>query len=194
MAVCSLISAGISPDCDNPLISGVNDRLILFNHDDVVDVTFDVTDTEIVTDLVFDTGGQGFEWQGQNFSNEPASRAVVGRYAKSFEHELTFLVFGEGNVVKEQLNLMSQGKITAMVQNQFEGTAGDAAFTYYGLRQGMQISEMEQLKADQETLGAYRVVLKSFDQALEGKLPNVFFTTDFATTLAKVDGYLIPAI
>jgi len=194
MAVCSLIAAGVTPDCDNPLIPGVNDRLILFNHDDVVDVTFDVTDNEIITDLVFDTGGQGFVWQGQNFSNEPASRAVVGRYAKSFEHEITFLVFGEGNAVKEQLNLMSQGKITAMVQNQFEGTAGDSAFTYYGLRQGMQISEMEQLKADQETLGAYRVVLKSFDQALEGKLPNVFFTTDFSTTLAKVDGYLIPAV
>tara|TARA_R110000803_G_scaffold52326_1_gene107694 strand:- start:1486 stop:2055 length:570 start_codon:yes stop_codon:yes gene_type:complete len=189
MSICALITAGISPDCANPLIAGVNDRLILMNLSEV-SLGYDVTETEIVDSVTLSSGALAYAFQGQNFSNEPSSRAVVGRYAKRVEHQVDFLAFGEGNLVKEQLNLMLQGKLVAIVQNQYEDSDGSAAFTMYGATQGLQVAEMEQLKYDQETLGAYRISLKSYDQALEARLPNVFFSTDFATTKALVDALL----
>lgn len=188
--VCSLISAGLSPDCDNPLIAGVNDRLILINKSEISSISYNVTNTEIIESITLASGKTGFVYQGQNFSNEPSSRAIVGRYAKRIEHQVDFLVFGEGGAVKKQLNLMMQAKLCAIVQNQFEASDGSAAFTFYGVQQGLQIAEMEQLKSDQETLGAYRVSLKSYDQALEAKLPNAIFITDFSTTKTMIDGLL----
>lgn len=190
MSVCSLISAGLSPSCTNPLIAGVNDRLILMNKSEISGISYDVTETEIIDAVTLVSGASAYAYQGQNFSNEPSSRAVVGRYAKRVEHQIDFLIFGEGNIVKEQLNLMLQGKLCAIIQNQYEGTDGDSAFTFYGVQQGLQVAEMEQLKYDQETLGAYRISLKSMDQALEAKLPNVFYDTSFVATKALVDGLL----
>jgi len=190
MSVCSLITLGLSPDCDNPLIAGVNDRLILFNKSEVSSIGYNVTNTEIVESITLTSAAVGYAFQGQNFSNEPSSRAVVGRYAKRVEHQVDFLIFGESGAVKAQLNKMLQGKFVAVVQNNFEGTDGDAAFTMYGTTQGMQVMEMEQLKYDQETLGAYRISLKSYDQALEAKLPNAVHITDLSTTLAMIDALL----
>jgi len=188
MNLCGEITAGFTPNCDFPLLPGVSDRLVLMNKDDIDIITYEIANPQVITNITLKAGKSAYVWQGQNRSNEPASRMVKGRYSNNFDHEVIFKVFGDGPTVKIQLNKFPNANLVAIVENNYRGSAGEAAFAVYGISGGLETQELENVKSDSDNDGSYHVMLRSSEFGREPLLPNSWFDTDYATTKALVDG------
>lgn len=187
MAVCDKITASISPDCNNELIAGVNDRIWIINYDDVSSLTRNSTYNEIIEAIVLNSGTNAYTYTGKNFSNQPQTTLVEEEYSSAFEHRIEYRIFADGDAVKRQLKEKKHGKFMVVVQNQFQGSNGDNAFTLYGGRNGLKLRECEQLKGNNPSLGSWRLVMSSNPKSLEPYPPNDVFITSFAATKAMLD-------
>jgi hypothetical protein len=188
MATCDDLTAGILYDCDNPPSGGANDRLILFNYDDINgNVTVDPTNSLLFTDITLASGVTGFVFEGINNSNEPRSAMVKGRYVNGYDHEVIFKVFKNSPQAKAQLQKLDGAKVVALVQNNHKGEDGNAAFEIYGYETGLRLQELERVIADSELQGAYNVNIRNDEVSRPSSLPHTLWDTDFATTKAIVD-------
>lgn len=186
--ICDLITANMGPDCTNELIAGSNDRFWIMNHSQISSTPRNVTYNNIITSILLDSGTNAYTVTGKNFSNSPAHRAVVEEFQTAYEHEVGGYIFAESDAIKRQLHEMKNGKMVIVTQNNYTGTDGDAAFTMYGVANGLKVMEHEQLKSDNPTLGAYRILWKSNPKALEPFTPNIVWDgTSLATTLTMLN-------
>lgn len=192
---CDGITIGSAYDCDDPIVAGVNQRLILINQEDFNDATITFgTPTTLITNIVLAGGGKaGFAFQGIRSSLNPQSAFIPGTVSVGYDHQVDFLVFDLNQVQKDNLEELGLGKVVAVVQNINADGNGDAVFEVFGKSVGLELITNVRINADQETGGAWSLSLKTSDETgKEPKLPTSYFDTDFATTKAKVDLLLIP--
>lgn len=191
MAVCDALTAGIAYDCANPPTGGANDRLILVNFADIDgNVTLNGTNPLVVENITLPSPAVGYVFEGLNSSNEPRAALVKGRYVNGYDHEVRFKCFSNSIAAKTQLTKLDGALVVAIVQNNHKGASGEAAFEIYGLETGLRLQELERILADAEMQGAYNLLLKNDDISKPSTLPHTLFDTDFATTLAIVNGIL----
>lgn len=192
MATCDNINADIIYDCDNPPTGGANDRLILFNYDDINgNVTIDPSNNLVFTNITLASGVRGYVFEGLNNSNEPRSEMIKGRYVNGYDHEVMFKVFLNSPAAKAQLQRLDGAKVVALVQNNHKGEDGNAAFEIYGYETGLRLQELARVIADSETQGAYNVVVRNDEVSRPSSLPQTLWDTDFATTKAIVDSLIV---
>jgi len=192
MALCDKINEDILYDCANPPTGGANDRLILFNHDDINgNVTIDPTNSLVFTDITLASGVRGYVFEGLNNSNEPRSAMVKQRYVNRYDHEVIFKVFKNSPDAKAQLQKLDGAKVVALIQNNHKGEDGNAAFEIYGYETGLRLQELERVVADAELSGAYNVTIRNDEGASPSSLPQTLWDTDFATTKAIVDSLIV---
>tara|TARA_R110000868_G_scaffold21064_4_gene88023 strand:- start:2236 stop:2817 length:582 start_codon:yes stop_codon:yes gene_type:complete len=193
MAVCDLLTAGIAYDCANPPSGGANDRLILVNFADIDgNVTYNVSNALVVEAITLPALTYGYVFEGLNNSNEPRAALVKGRYVNGYDHEVRFKCFSNSIAAKAQLTKLDGALVVAIVQNNHKGAAGEAAFEIYGLQTGLRLQELERILADAELQGAYNLLLKNDEVSKPSTLPHTLYITDFASSLAVVDGILEP--
>jgi len=131
--VCGSLTADLLQDCDNPMIAGARDRLILINLDEILSVTKNANPL-IVEDITLIPGGaEAFQVDGKNNSNEPGFALVKKDFAEVYEHSVKFKVFTNDGATKTQLEAMAKGRVVAIVENNHLGPAGNSAFEIYGL-------------------------------------------------------------
>lgn len=188
--VCGNITAGVALSCSNQLIGGANDRLILINYDEIASYTRNVSNAQIIEAITMVATKKGYAFEGKQQSVEPKQSLNKKRYATAYDHEITFKVFDSTPAVKEQLEKLVQGKVVAIVENNYKGATGNAAFELYGADAGLYVETLERNVGDAEVLGAFNIVLKSGEFAKEGNLPASIFITDYTTTKALVDALL----
>lgn len=193
MPICDALTAGIAYDCANPPSGGVNDRLILLNFADVeaATVTYDNTNPIIVSNIALAGSAVGYVFEGVNNSNEPRAAMVKGRYVNGYDHEVRFKCFDNSPTAKLQLGKLDGAQVVAIVQNNRKGATGNSAFEIYGLQTGLRLQELERILADAETQGAYNILLRNDEISRPSSLPHTLFVTDFAATLAIVNGLLV---
>lgn len=189
-ASCAVITAGLSLDCDFPLVGGVKDDIILMNLDDIDSVTRNGSNAQVIEAVTKATGKTGFKFEGKNNSVDPQVSLVKQRYSEVYDHEVMFKVFTNDPTTKLQLEKLVQGKVVAFVHNNHVNSAGNSAFEIYGLSQGLDCVELTRVLNDADTQGAWNVVLRTNEQTKEPHLPNPLFITDYATTLAVFNGLL----
>lgn len=189
MALCAKISAGQAFDCANPPLAGVKDKLVLVNYEDFesATITKNNTNPELIENIVLASGVTGYMYEGRNSSIEPQASLVKGAYTDSFEHTVMFKVFANSAAVKEQLEKMVNGRVVAVVENNYKGTAGAGSFEIFGSDAGLIVSELTVVKNDQDTQGSYSVTLKSSEKSRESHLPSTLFKTDYTTSKAIFD-------
>lgn len=193
MSNCGKISASILLDCDNPLVGGAKDRLILINKDDIASVTRNVTNPQIIEAITLVTTSPAtvaFQIEGKNYSNDVSWEFVKARYSENYNHEVVFRIFDNGPDVKKQIEAMGKGTLVAIIENNFRGNSGDAAFEILGLDVGLKLTEGNSNKSDAETQGAPVLTLRTPDDYKEPHLPATLFITDYTTSKAVVDGLL----
>lgn len=197
-SACGGITVGAGYDCDDPLVAGVEQRLILINKDDFDDatVTYDVTTTTLITNIVLASGGkQGWAFQGIRRSLNPQATFVPAAVSVGYDHQINFLVFEITQIQKDNIEKLGLDKVVAVVQNINAAGNGDGVFEVFGKDVGLTMTEGTRINADQETNGAFNLILKTSDDlGKEPKLPTNYWDTNFATTLAKVDTLLVPTI
>jgi hypothetical protein len=186
---CDEINAGILYDCDNPPSGGANDRLILFNLEDLQNatITYNVSNPLLIENIVLGSGVVGYVFEGLNSSVEPRTGLVKGRYVNGYDHEIRFKVFQNTPAIKATLNKLDGAKLVALVQNNHKGASGNSAFELYGLETGVLLQELARTTADAELQGAYDLLIRNNETSRPSSLPETIFITDFATTLALVN-------
>ncbi len=188
MSICPGITQDVAASCDTPLLSGIEDRLILINLHEIASKTLDVSNPLVLTDMSLVTDAEAFAYTGRNHSNEPDYSMERSRYQETFMHQVRFKVFSDAPDIKKELEAMAKVKLVAILQT------ATGRFEVYGLYQGLRLKELTRNPMDMETGGAFDLLLGSDDNvSKEPHMPATFFDTDFATTKAKVDALLEPA-
>jgi hypothetical protein len=198
MAICGAISTGSTFNCSNPIVGGVETRLILLNKAvyDRATVTFDVTLTQLITNITLTQSGDvAYAFEGTRTSLTPETAFVPQTVSSGYDHTVNFLVFDISAAQKENLEAMALGKMVAIIQNVNTAGNGDSVFEVLGKDVGLEVQELTRINGDLETNGAFSIQLKSSDDfSKEPHLPSSFWDTDFVTTKAKVDALLVPVV
>jgi len=197
MGACGNITLGAAYDCVNPINAGVDNTLMLFDKEvfDRATVTFDITITTLITNIVFtQMGDVAFEFEGIRRSLRPESAFVPQTVSVGYDHTINFQVFEITQEQKDNIEVMALSRMVAIIQNSNSPGNGNSVFEVFGKDVGMEVQGGPmRLNTDLETNGSYTIALRTSDESgKEPKLPTSYFDTDFATTKAKVDALLTP--
>lgn len=188
---CGLISAGLAPSCDNPLVGGLEIDVILMNKDDITDYTPNGTNPLVIEAVVKASGKVGYKYEGIKTSNNAKAMLVKGKYTTNYDHELSMVIFNVNGDAKKQLELLAKGMVVAFVRYKYRGTNGDAAFEILGRDQGLEATVIERDSNNADTQGGYSVTLKTPEVGKESHLPAPFYKTNYVTTLGLYNGLLV---
>lgn len=197
MSACTGITASILINCDQPLVVGTKDILYLINRDDIDNIMFDSTldsgINELALSLNLISSRYIYKIEGRNNSNEPSAVLRKGRYFDTYEHKISFKVFGNGPEIKSQLESMIQaGNLVAIIENNYRGTGDVSAFEIYGYNAGLEVIECSRVINDNDTQGAYSIVLKTPEQQGEPHLPYSLLAGDYTATKEMLNNLLAP--
>lgn len=187
---CGAITSGITLNCTDPLEAGVNATFYIANKDDIATVAYDPSNAMLVDGITMKAGKSFYTFEGQLQSTEPLSVMVKGKYVNNFEHTVSFLIFKIDPATKEEILNMKNGNFVCIIQNNYRGANGNSKYEIYGVGTGLKAEVLERNPADAETLGAFKVTLKTQEYAREAKMPVTFFDTDETTTDAAIQALL----
>lgn len=188
---CGIINSGIAADCTNPLQAGTEDTLVLLNRRQIATLTKNISNYGIIEDIILESAALGYVFEGLNNSIAPKYNSVKGRYFKNWSHEVDFIAFDVAPAAKLVIEDMKDGDFVAIIYNKYKGLAGNTAFEIYGLYSGLKAEMLERDINNADTQGAFHILLKTDnDRGLEPFQPATLYNTDYATTLAIVEGLL----
>lgn len=188
MAACAKITVGAAIDCDNPISGGTGTRMIICNFDDKGTATVGVDGT--ISALALTGATVGYLFEGQKLSHHPSYELVKKPFINMFKHQVEFLVFDYTQAMKANLQKLSKGKVFAVVENNYQGAAGETAFEVYGYNTGLFLEELKRDANDTDNQGAFTLKLSSDEGALESVLPQALFITSYAASKVIVDALL----
>ena len=198
-SACGGLDMGGAVDCDDPIVAGVDQRLILMNKDiyDRATVVENVSTQNLIDSITLtQTGDAAYAFQGIRKSLNPQSAYVPAAVSQGFDHQVDFLIFDISQAQKNNIEKMTGGKFVAIVQNANAVGNGDSVFEIFGKDVGLtvQASPMR-INGDLESNGAYTISLKTSDDfGKEPHLPSSYLVTDYAGTLAQITTLLTPVI
>jgi hypothetical protein len=186
MSNCGRITENILLNCDIPLVGGIKDIMKLINFSDIQGYTRNILNTQIIEGITLITSpqAQAYTVEGKNNSNDVKSTLVKKKYSEGYDHDLLYRVFTNGPDIKKQLEAKAKGRFVAVIENNFKGVNGEAAYEILGLELGLELVEMVSDKSDSETQGAYVLTMRTPELYKEPHLPATFFLTDYSTTKA----------
>jgi len=192
-SACGGITVGAAYDCNTPIVPGVNQRLILGNQGDIATILFDVVKPTLIKDITLKTGKAAYAFDGVRQSLTPQYELIPGTVTVGYLHTVNFLAFDISQAAKDNYEKMALGKLFAVIENKNALGNGDSVFEVYGLQVGLEASAITRIPADTETGGAFTISLTTPEaEGKEPKMPQSWWDTDYATTLAKVEALLIP--
>lgn len=189
MTVCAKIVSGSSQDCENPIVAGLKDRLILINFDDFESavVTLNGTNALIIENIVLPSGVVGYEFIGSRSSNTASSELVPKDFSELFTHKAGFKVFKNDGATKLNIEKIAKGRFVAIIENVSKGANGNSAYELLGNDAGIIATVVKRDANDDPTQGAYDIMLESSTKSLEPHVPKTIYKTSYATTKAIVD-------
>lgn len=190
--LCAAITKDISVNCSAPIEGGVKDNIYLINYQDWEDasISTNISNKQIYEAISLPSGAVAYKMEGLNNSPAPKQSMVKGAFINSFSHEINYKLFSINPDVKEQLELKSKGRFVVIVENNYKGDNGEAAFEVYGAGSGLVCESIDRDPNSNDTQGAYDVTLKTSEKSREAHLPATIFLTDYATSKAIVEGLL----
>jgi len=190
---CGTITIGSDPNCVTPLKAGTRPRLLLANYSDVVSVTTSTSTPNLITAITFASNTVFHVFNGYKQDVKPTQEVIApANGANQLKHNLGFVVYDISQIQKNNLQrlIKSEGLIAIC-----ENKGKDAnSFEVYGLGSGLQI--VPGVARDTNANGGgYVIQLATLEGEFEPLLPQTIFTTDYATTLALIEGYAaLPSI
>lgn len=185
---CGEIEIGSSYDCSDPLQGGTRPRIILINKYDIASVTQSLG---IITAITLKVGKKAFAFEGFKNSNTPSSEKLSAPSGQAlWKHNVNFFIYENTQAQKNNIERLGNGKFVAIIQNSKED---QNAFEVYGLGNGLEMADGV-VNNKNENNGAYNIVLSTADGQGEAKLPQTFYVTSTAATLAAVEALLEEAV
>lgn len=183
---CGTITIGSSPSCTDPLKSGTEPRLYLFNYQDVVTVTESTSTPNLLTAFTLASNTVAHVFEGYKQDVKPTQEVIApSNGANQFKHSLGFVVYEITQLQKNNLQRLAKGRFIAVVEN--KGKESEA-FEVYGLGSGLEIVPGV-ARDSYANGGGYIIQLATPENEFEPMLPQTIFATDYATTKALLDEY-----
>lgn len=192
---CGEIAAGFIRCGKTPSSAGIEPGLYAYNKDQFI-VTYDVTNPLIVTGFTrVDIANVMYKIEGfgDNFNaiSKPNKKTVGARYTETIKAYIA----DNSTATKQLIHNGLIGRICFIVINNDKSTNG--AVELYGAVNGLQFTDNTQRDAANEDLqGAWDIEAMNPPKLLEPFPPRAVLigtTPTFATTLAALEAFLIPA-
>lgn len=193
MSTCGKIGNDIAHNCLDKLVQGLEDVLVLINHDDLDldSCTFDPTNRLICTNLVFKTASpalKGYKVEGYNMSNEHDTALAKKRFINGWEHNILWRIFDNTPEVKKYVADAADSRFVAVIKNKYNNRhaalPGTTVYEILGFTHGLEISEATRNPNDDETMGAW-VLRGACDES--NKEPDPPYTYFVGGTKAATD-------
>lgn len=182
---CGNITIGSAADCENIPAGGMVAKIYAFNYDEVESFTESGDGT--VTDLTLSVGADGYLFEG--FRNDiKKSVEIVTPEAglNQFKHGSGFVIYSRTQAQKNNIKKLARGRFIFVAENR--GKDADA-FEVLGKGVGLEIVA-ESIQNAYENAGLYVLNFMTPDDEFEPSLPNVFWDTSRAATIAKLESFL----
>ena len=195
---CNGIQVDILNNCTTPLVQGTEDVMYLVNKKDIqfsMNNAYDPDSTgvlqRIAIAITLASGKYLRKYEGKRDSNQPSVSLKVGDYQTSYNHGLTFKIFSNSPLVKNEIEAMVEsGDVVAIVGNNYRGENEDVAFEILGFTAGMEVTELTRDVTDSATMGAWSLVLGTPERSSEQYLPTSFVVTSTGGTYTATKAYL----
>lgn len=185
--VCGEISASLTADCSTPVQQGTQDTIWLINWGDVASWSDNLTNVMITENITLALGKTAYTLTGYNNSNMPTYTMIDGAFVKKWDHNLNCKVFDVSPTAKQNLEGMKDGLFVVVVENLNKGANGENAFEIYGRDAGLKITGITRDPNSADTQGAFDITFGT-PKNKENYMPRTLFDTDYATTLAILNG------
>lgn len=185
MSICAnKIAVDITSTCADPLFQGHAQKAWLINKADLA--SFTASDNTISA-ITLATGAKAvaIEVNTKNPFNGTLTAMEEGDIRNTFTHTVTFHIPNDGAAFRKDIvDNLANGKFVVVVENEWQGTSGDHAFSVYGIDKGLQASGDNTEDADN---GGWTFTLVESGVPTSGKF---FWDTDYATSLSSLDALL----
>jgi hypothetical protein len=190
MPIYNKINAGFALGAAEPVTSGIEDVIYIFNESDIT-LTYDTMNPLIVTDLTAVGSAKVYKFTGTNNSFNSISKLAKTQVGPRYTEEIDFNIAGLSADVKAQLMAMGYGRVRAITINNYK--AGDSAVELFGAVNGLILAEAERNAADEGVEGGYKLKLTNPDKLREPyppravSIPPVSGSATYASTLAALE-------
>lgn len=190
MSIYNKINAGFALGTAEPVTSGIEDVIYIFNQDDIT-LTFDTTNPLIVTGLTAVSAAKIYKFNGTNNSFNTVSKLAKTSVGPRYTEEIDFNVAGLSVDIKTQLQAMGYGRVCAIAVNNYN--ASDSAIELFGAVNGLILTDAERSAADETMDGGYKLKLTNPDKLREPYPPRAVSiaptsgTATYASTIAAIE-------
>lgn len=185
------ISSDINNDCDLRPVAGLETTLTAFNREDIDTVTYDGTNSHLVTAITLKTTKQAYTITGFKRSSNSGHDLTVNEFAPdSYKHYISIQPWGIDADTVKQLDDLAD--LVIITENKNKSDAGDGTFEIYGLETGLYKSS--DTRRVNDNLGAGTIELTNQDGEDASVSRHVFYDTDYATSALAVTALLTPAV
>jgi len=185
---CGSITSGSSADCENLPAGGTRARAIVFNYDEVDEITKD--ENGVVTDITLVGGAFGYEFTGLGNSfqkSEDFARSATTGLGQ-YKHKHSIIIYSRTQAIKEQVKKFGNGRFIAVLFNRGEDAD---AIELAGENVGVQLvaGEIRNAYANDSFFVLNFATPEGEIENETQPMPSVF-DTDYATTVAMLEALL----
>lgn len=186
MGICQkAIAKAISSNCINPLFTGKAQRGFIINKADLASYT---ASDNIISAITLATGAHAYAVEID--SKAPFQGTVTaleaGDIRNAFTNTVVFHVPNDGaNFRKDIVDNLANGKFVVIVENEWQGSSGDNAFSVYGVQKGLVAGDGD-FTEDADN-GGWTFTLTEQGVPKSGWY---FWSSDYATTVAALEALL----
>jgi hypothetical protein len=191
MPIYNKITAGFALGETEPVTSGIEDVIYIFNDTDI-SLTYDTMNPLIVTGLTAVSNAKVYKFTGTNNSFNSTSKLAKTQVGPRYTEEIDFNIAGISTAVKAQLMAMGYGRVRAIAINNYK--AGDSAVELFGAINGLILTDAERNAADETVEGGYKLKLTNPDKLKEPYPPRAVSiapgssgSATYASTLAALE-------
>jgi hypothetical protein len=183
------LAADVLKDCAEQPVKGLEKVAYVYNRKNV-DVTYDVTDTKLITALVPKSGFQGYMIQGFNLDMNAGHSIVVSdnlpdKYLQTFNFAAWLL----DSAQTQELDGLQDILVVVESKNKNVAGSGDGTFKAYGVETGLYKSADDHTANDNN--GSRLVALTNRAEQESTVSSHVVLDTDYATTLTMLEASLV---
>jgi hypothetical protein len=193
MSIYNKINAGFSLGTHEPVTSGIEDVIYIFNADDIT-LTYDTANPLIVKGLTAVSAAKVYKFEGTNNSFNTMSKLAKTQVGPRYTEEIDFNIAGLSLDIKAQLMAMGYGRVRAIAVNNYKSS--DSAIELFGAVNGLILTDAERNAADETLEGGYKLKLTNPDKLKEPYPPRAVSiapdsgSATYASTIAAIEALL----
>lgn len=157
-----LLAMGISPDCDNPQVGGLEADGVIINR---ADIDFDASTRtgNIISTLALKSGKHGFPifQQGNNPFTGSNATFTAGSFLNKFTKKVNFVVYDHSaECCSKIIDQLANGQFVVVMKNKYAGSDSKSKYEVFGYEAGLKQTEGSREPYSEDTEGGWSVSLQ----------------------------------